>query len=553
MPATRSSRSNDPKLIVDLDEPAAADPGRAGAKAATLARARQSGLPVLPGFVVEASASSQHMEVGASALALRGSGGARLAVMAEPILDGEELVSRGRHLGSSLVARSSSPLEGAGVWAGAFATYVEITPEELPKAAVGCWASAFSVDALGRQRAAGVEPGTVGMAVLVQPAIQAVCGGVAGLEPDGSVVVHAVAGSPASLLQGWERGVTARLADEGWRGEEAIALIGEESLDRLRSVLGVAANHFGVNRCEWLVSDRLWLLQLTNFARPAPNVTSPRAATPAELIPVVRAMTAAPGVLGAELVWPWALAGLPRPLPIHPVGNGDLIQHAIDTSQRLTSRVWKRPIGEALSAASAALDQLRGPDAVAPIDVIRELHPPDPDEAAELMSTISEIGARLAGRGAIPDAGWTWHLSTAELREGLEGGSVQALGRVGVETWEPLIAAVVLDHGWMVQGIPAAAGIGAGLRHHITGVEDGMSHRTVVTAAKPLPNLSQRIWDAAGLVTETGSPAAHVFESARSLGVPAVCGVDIDADDDVILAIDGHSGAVAILSLGSEG
>lgn len=536
-------------MILGLDEPAALDPGRAGAKAAVLAGGRQIGLPVLPGFVIEASASSPHMGIGAAALPLRGSGGARLAVIAEPVPEADEIVVAGRELAGSLVARSSTLLEGGGEWAGAFASYVDISPEELPKAVVGCWASAFSVDALGRQIAAGLEPGSLAMAVLVQPAITPVCGGVAEIDSHGTIVVHAVGGSPISLLQGWESGSTARRpAGRGWAGQEALAMIGEEILDELASMLEVAADRFGINRCEWGVTDRLWLLQLGSVTRPAPIVASLRPSTPAELIPLARALMAAPGVLGAELVLPWALAALPWPLPAHPVGSGDLLRRAVEISERLTSRAWRRPPAEAFIAARAVLDRLRGPDPAAETDVIRNLEPPHREEAAELMSLISEMAARLAGQGAIPDPRSVWHLSVADVRAGLDGDPVPAPRRVGVGLWEPLVAAVVLDHGTVLQGTPAAAGIGAGLRHHVA--EEGRPpHRAVVIAGQPLPKLSQLIWDAAGLVTGAGSPAAHVFETARSLGVPAVCGVDIAGDDDVIVAVDGHSGLVATLPL----
>lgn len=538
-------------MILGLDEPAALDQSRAGAKAALLARARQSGLPVLSGFVVEASASSGHMDIGAAALPVRGSGGARLAVLAEPLLGVDALVSAGRELAGDLVARSSSMVEAGGEWAGAFASYVGVSSDELPRAVVGCWASAFSVDALGRQTAAGLEPGSMAMAVLVQPAITPVCGGVAELASDGSVVVHAVAGSPVSLLQGWERGVTARRsAGEGWVGGEAIFLVGEEVLDELVSLLEVASARFGVNRCEWGVADGLWLLQLTKATRPVHVVPLPPTSTPAELIPVVRVMMAAPGVLGSELVWPWALAGLPWPLPRYRVGNGDLVSRAAEINERLVSRVWGRPTDEAVGAARATLDRLRGPDPAAEIELIRSLDPPDRDEATQLMSIISEMASRLAEQGAVPDPRWVWHLSVSDLRAALDGDAVPVPPRVGIGPWEPLVAAVVLDHGTALQGIPAAAGVGAGVRHLVAAVEDGTPpHRAVVTANRPLPKLSQLIWDAAGLVTGTGSPAAHVFEAARSLGVPAVCGVDITGDGDLIVAVDGHSGLVATLPL----
>jgi phosphoenolpyruvate-protein kinase (PTS system EI component) len=56
------------------------------------------------------------------------------------------------------------------------------------------------------------------------------------------------------------------------------------------------------------------------------------------------------------------------------------------------------------------------------------------------------------------------------------------------------------------------------------------------------------LWDAAGLVTESGSPAAHLFESARALRVPAVCGVSLPLGDRIV-AVDGHAGVVATLRL----
>lgn len=541
-------------MILGLDEPGARDPRRAGAKAAALARARHIGLPVLPGFVVEASASLRHMEIGAAALAQQGSGGARLAAMAEPLLDADALVTAGRELAGELVARSSSLLEAGGEWAGAFASYVGIAPEELPRAVVGCWASAFSVDALGRQSAAGLEPGWIEIAVLVQPAIDPVCGGVAEIDSDRTVVVHGVSGSPVSLLQGWERGATARRpAGEGWAGDEAIVLIGEKVLDELASVLQVAAARFGVNRCEWGADDRLWLLQLSTVRRAAPIRPPTRRTSPAELIPVVRAMMAAPGVLGAELVWPWALAGVPWPLPTHPIGNGDLVRRAEEKSEHLISQVWGRPIGEAARVAGETLGRLGGGDSAEATDTIRSLNTPDPDEAAELMSIISEMGARLAGQGVLPDARSVWHVPLDDLRAALDAGPVPAPHRVGLGAWEPLVAAVVLDHGTVFQGTPAAAGIGAGLRHQVAPPGDASPpHRSVVSASQPIPKLSQLIWDAAGLVTGTGSPAAHVFESARSLGVPAVCGVDISGDADLVVAVDGYLGLVATLPLGSE-
>ena len=50
--AQAASGAVPPALVVSLDDPRAADPEVSGRKAATLARARRLGFPVLPGFVV---------------------------------------------------------------------------------------------------------------------------------------------------------------------------------------------------------------------------------------------------------------------------------------------------------------------------------------------------------------------------------------------------------------------------------------------------------------------------------------------------------------------
>ena len=84
------------------------------------------------------------------------------------------------------------------------------------------------------------------------------------------------------------------------------------------------------------------------------------------------------------------------------------------------------------------------------------------------------------------------------------------------------------------------------------------SPREVLVAARPVGNLAPLLWNAAGLVTEVGSPGAHLFEVAAWLGVPAVCGVGLTAlvDDrthvaeyleDLFGAVDGDTGHLAIL------
>jgi phosphohistidine swiveling domain-containing protein len=57
--------------------------------------------------------------------------------------------------------------------------------------------------------------------------------------------------------------------------------------------------------------------------------------------------------------------------------------------------------------------------------------------------------------------------------------------------------------------------------------------------------------NAAGLVVAEGSVGAHVFEVARSLGVPSVVGVDVpEGFDGALAAVDGEAGTVWVLAEG---
>jgi hypothetical protein len=66
-----------------------------------------------------------------------------------------------------------------------------------------------------------------------------------------------------------------------------------------------------------------------------------------------------------------------------------------------------------------------------------------------------------------------------------------------------------------------------------------------------LPNLAALLWDASALITTGGGPAAHLFESAGALGIPAVTGLDLEdllggdpagMTGEVSLAVDGYGG-----------
>lgn len=536
-------------LIVDLDHEGSLDPTRVGAKAAWLAMGRRAGLPVLPGFVVEAAHSRRHMAIGERALGARGSGGARLAILGEPVPGRDELIAAGSSLGASLVARSSTLLEGSGEWSGAFTSYRDLAPAELPRAVAGCWASAFSVAALERQRAASIEPGSTPMAVLVQPGLEPAAGGSAELA-DGRVVVHGVEGSPSPLLQGWVAGETARW-DGGWVGDGLVELLGSNALERIRSVLEAAHRSIGATRCEWAWDGEVWILQLGESG----PVQLTEAGNPIEVDPLLiwlaRLALLAPGPLGEEMVLPWAIGGrLPEASRIAKPDLGA----ARDIRDELVSQVWASPRDQARRAARETIGELRGPDPSAALDRIRRLRAPDPPRAGRLLGHLDRIRDEMVVRGAVDEPRAAWFLTTEQVERVLGGGSVVARSRVGLGRWDPLITSVVLQAGEMHRGTPASRGFGAGLAAspHLAEPGSRPPPRSVIFSVHPTQDLAPLLWDASGVVTAAGSPAAHLFDAARALGIPAVCGIRLRASTNCIIAVDGHAGIAAMLPLEGE-
>jgi phosphoenolpyruvate-protein kinase (PTS system EI component) len=65
-----------------------------------------------------------------------------------------------------------------------------------------------------------------------------------------------------------------------------------------------------------------------------------------------------------------------------------------------------------------------------------------------------------------------------------------------------------------------------------------------------VPQIAPLLWGCAGLVTTEGSEGAHLFDVARSLGVPAVTSLQGEPGafaPGSLVAVDGDRGAIAVL------
>ena len=584
--------------VVRLDDPEALEVPLVGAKAANLARARRAGLPALDGFVVTLAASAGPLQQAADELARRGSGAARMVLLRSE-LDGTlaaEIAEAAAELAEPLIARSSSALEGEGTWAGAFASLPELRHDEVPKALRSVWSAMFTLEALERFEAAGIEPGSAGMGVLVQTELAPDCGGAATVDEIGAVSISAVKGSPRDLLAGWVPGVRATVGPDGSiSGTEALELIGAATLGEVAALTRQAAAELDCNLVEWAVTDGgavLLQVQRTVTAAASDAMVLPAALGHPEARRLARLVMRYPGALGEELVLGWA-AGLSadraggvsssvgtRPAGIGSVsttpgpprvaalgaagqpfggeGLGGLLVRARLLASDLTAAAWGRPAEESASLARSVLRRLRGDRPNESIEALGALRAPEPVAASEVLGIIERLGE------ASGDPHGVWYHSVDELTAILAGGTPPARGRVGRDRWEPFLAGVAALGGEAHSGIGASGGIGAGRLVWVSSPTsvDHVRPRDVIVVQYPLPNFAPLLWDAAGLVALGGAPSAHLMEVARSLTVPAVVSCPVDdlfgagtlrrtgPDTPLHLGtVDGDEGRVAVLEL----
>ena len=498
---------------------------------------------------------------GAQVMVQRGPGGALLTISSGPMDVETEtaIVGAAGSLGDPLVVRSSSVLEAGGEWSGAFTSYLDIHPGEAPRAVRGCWASAFTVHTLERYEAAELEPGSIPMAVLIQRALHPDFGGVARLV-DGEVTVIGVAGSPAPLVQGWDPGAHGRVSATGIvTGESALALMGGDLITEVSKVLRRADMSIGANSCEWAsVDGEVTLLQLMQFEqRPSLVVDIPAAFSAPVIADLARLVRRFPGPLGEELVLPWAVAAptyfLERAeaLEVDPL---EALLEATEQSRALVSAAWRITKSVSTDRAASMVRGLRGDETERAMAAFADLRVPDLDRATNVLGLLETARRGLVAAGAVAHSELAWHLPLREAIAVLRQGTASALkSRIGFDRWEPFDVAAVMAHGRVGVGVPAAPGTAVGRMCFVADPHD-VPHfrpRDVVVGTHPLPNLAALLWDASALITTGGGPAAHLFESARALGIPAITGLDLEdllggdpagMTGEVSLAVDGYGG-----------
>lgn len=558
-----------------------------GAKAAALGRARRRGLPVLPGFVVPARTGRALVASVLDSSPTAGPHAVALAVMEAARRVDLTLAELAAHqLGACLVVRSSSAVEADPLWSGAFSSFLDVAPGELPTAVAGCWASTVMPAVLDRCGRTGTRPEDVCPAVLVQPMVEPEAGGIARmtLVPDGTesgravVEVVGVRGSPAPLLAGWSPAEP--LPPEWVRAAEDLVR---------RAGDGLPAT------VEWAVVDgAVVLLQVRQDPKPArhPLVAGGRpkarvrararglldrgAASP--VAPALsRALARYGGPLGDELVLPWVLASLAadggRTAGRVATGAGgheaagcgseqDLVagfDRTVEAARVLVARATA-PTGTtgttgttaAGHGAPAVAVRLLERLAVGDLGVLESLHAVPAGDRARVLSGFEACGRALRAAGVLAHEEQLWALSAAEVRARLA--RPDAAGwhghRFRSVRWQPLVQASVAQWGRAFEGEPAAAGRAAGWGRRLA---TGSDLRTVVpgdvvVVERPFPQAAPSLWVASAVVAESGSPAAHLVEVARSLRVPAVVGAGpVPTGPGALVLVDGDAGAVHVL------
>jgi phosphohistidine swiveling domain-containing protein len=545
---------------VALADRPARDPALVGVKAARLAAAAAAGLPVLEGRVLPSEASSEAIASGGEALQKgAAAAGAYLAAMESVIPSGLSQELAPQAADQLCVVRSSTLFDDDGRWSGAFASYVGVAASDLATAVRGAWASAFSTDALARCRETGTEVGSLRIGVLIQPFLVFEAGGTARVQPDGTVVVTSTAGGPAGVVGGRGSGLEVIVGVDG-RVVEGLdgAVTGAGTVEAAAALARRAAGAVAAGVIEWgATGDELVLLQIGPTPPEAVRVAErARPARVPERMPadaerLARLVTAYPGPLGDELVTPWAIGSedLPAADRIDVDDPVSALSEARTSAGDLAAEVWGASPAVARKRAATMSRLLLEGHVTDGCREIRDLPAPDPTVARRVVGLVRGVAAFLAEAGFLPSPLLVWRLTASELERAIAGERPSL--RRGPGRWEPFVADVVRARGVHTTGRPVSPGIAAGQLHPLRELRamgrPGL--RDVLVTPLPLPHLAPLLWHSAAIVSIGGSSGAHLFEVARSLGVPAVIGVEaaVSGGAGSLVAVDGDTGVVSVL------
>ena len=539
----------------------------------------QSGLPVLPGVVIPTSVSATLLETAARHALSRGVHAARLGLMDAAAPDLSDLESQIVGLGASLVVRSSSPLEEAAAYAGAFTSYIGVTPDEVATAVRGVWASALTVVNLVPARpGAQTHDGRPLMAVLVQQEVHPSFAGTARVSDEGVARVDVVRGSPAQLMAGWSRGETAEV-DPGGTVTRIVAtgMVDEAVVRQAAALARRVYQDLGDNLIEWAaIHQEVVLLQARTAASPAQRPTASLAPAsgvmPRAAAGVARLLHRYAGALGEALILPVVLAGVRPDSGIDVAGPmGTVTQDeavaAWAAAQALTRDLCTGSWGDAVTGTigvSSALGKLRGGDVGAAMSYFASVPAVDSQDVDALLLKLDIVARWLEQSGVLISRDHFWAVGPGEVGDLIaqrlttpSPSQRREAARRALLRWEPFVAVAVSGTGRVLHGEPVSGGTGVGIALTVVGIPTRPLPlpRMVLVAPNPIPQLAPLLWGTSALVTSGGSAAAHLVEVARSLGVPTVLGCDRDrlfsalGDRDAsrtLIAVDGNSGRVVI-------
>ncbi len=216
--------ANAKSLLIPLGDPEATESGRFGPKAANLAALGRAGLPIPGGFCLDVEAyriqlaalgledSARKVMTAEIAEARQHALAMRLGLLEQPIVPElrEPLLAAHREVtrsdGVLTAVRSSALVEdrAGSSFAGQFESFLGLKSEaDFLTTVRACWAALWSVRALRYMATHDIDPAETGMAIIVQPMINAVAsGGGLSRTAEGGMLASATWGLGEAIAQG---------------------------------------------------------------------------------------------------------------------------------------------------------------------------------------------------------------------------------------------------------------------------------------------------------------------------------------------------------------